>query len=56
MGLSRRSIADPGMTPAPVVEDLDVLEQRRLGLAPGAEVGLMNQLGLERAKSMGALS
>ena len=50
MGLSRRSVADSGMTPASVVKDLDVLEQRRLGLPPGAEVGLMNQLGLERAE------
>src|SRR3954466_14825333 len=50
MGLSGRSVADPGMPPAPIVEDFDVFEQCRFGLPPGAELCPMNQLGFERAE------
>src|SRR4051812_34187614 len=50
MGLSGCPVADPGMPPAPIVEDFDVFEQCRFGLPPGAELCPMNQLGLERAE------
>src|SRR5512135_2898731 len=50
MGLSRRSIADPRVTPAPVIEDFEILEQCRFGLPAGAKPCEVNQLGLERAE------
>src|SRR5918995_4201256 len=50
MSLGRRPVVYPGMAAFPVVEDFDVFEQRRLGLGTGAELGSMNQLGLDRAE------
>src|SRR4051794_37069662 len=48
MGLSGRPVADPGMPPAPIVEDFDVFEQCRL--PPGTELCSMNKLRFERAE------
>src|SRR3954453_3375362 len=50
MGLGWRPVSDPGMPPAPIVEDFDVFEQCRFGLPPGAELCSMNKFGLERAE------
>src|SRR4051812_44555736 len=50
MGLGWRPVADPGMPPAPIVEDFDIFEQCCFGLPPGAELCSMNKLRFERAE------
>ena len=53
-----RPVADAGVAALPVVEDLDVLEERGLRCLTGPEPGAVDQLGLQRAEEVftGALS
>ena len=43
-GLLRRLVSDRGMAPLPVVEDLNVFEDRGLGLCACFEAPLVDQL------------
>src|SRR5205085_11768447 len=48
--LGRGSVAQGRVQALPIIEDLDVLEHRGPRLCPGAELGLMNALRLERGE------
>src|SRR5689334_5182992 len=48
--LGRGAVAQGRGQALPVVEDLDVLEHRRPGLRPGAEVDVVDVLLLERGE------
>ena len=45
--LFRRTVADARVAPLSIVEDLDILEQRGPGLAPGGELVPVHELGFE---------